>query len=88
MNITITLSEEEVKCLENDLLDIQKWVEDSLDNKIHNCRKRILQEWLPKLIQDPEVSSIPASESEILTQVMAHKNYKNRLQRDNEMKSV
>ena len=58
MNIksrTLTTTEEQV--LGNDLLDIQGWVDGAVDGKINNCKKRMLQEWQPKLLADPAAVS-------------------------------
>jgi len=87
MNITVSLTDEEVKCLENDLMDVQKWVEDLVKNKVESCKKRMVDEWVPKLLQDPEVTVISASESELVDQILAHKNYKKRSVREEELKA-
>jgi len=80
MNITLTLTEEEVKILENDLLDIEEWIENVLRNKISRCKQRLISEWFPKLIQDPKVENIMANENDLLTQIFSHQDYKNREQ--------
>lgn len=84
MNITVTLTEDEVKCLENDLLDIEEWVQNAVKEKVKNCKSRILEEWVPKLLQDPEVSTISGDENQLITQIITHKNYKNRALKEEE----
>jgi hypothetical protein len=79
---TLTATEEAV--LKNDLLDVQDWVDKAIDGKVNNCKKRMISEWLPKLYADDSVSSIPASEDEIVAMVVARDDYKDRTARDEE----
>ena len=79
-----TLSSTEEAVLKNDLLDVQDWVDGAIDGKVNNCKKRMLREWLPKLYDDDSVSSIPASEDEIVAMIIARDDYKDRAARDAE----
>jgi len=88
MQITINLTDDEVKYLENDLIDIQDWVSKAVVGKVSKCKGRMLAEWQPKLIADPEVESIPASESGFLATILAHKEYLNRVDREASAKQV
>jgi len=81
MDITISLTDNEVKCLENDLLDIQEWVEQAVRNKVESCKSRLVQEWVPKLMNDESVATIPANESELISAIMVREDYKTRVQR-------
>lgn len=80
MEITIDLTNDEAKILENDLLSIEEWVNALVKNKISRCKERLISEWIPKLIQDPEVSNIMGDENALLTQIFSHQDYKNREQ--------
>ena len=79
-----TLSSLEESALKNDLPDVQDWVNGAINGKINNCKKRMIREWLPKLYADDSVSSIPASEDEIVALIVARDDYKNRAARDAE----
>jgi len=79
-----TLSSTEELVLKNDLLDVQDWVDKAIDGKVSNCKKRMIKEWLPKLYADDSVSSIPATEDEIVALIVARDDYKNRAARDAE----
>ena len=79
-----TLSSTEEAVLKNDLLDVQDWVDKAVDGKVNNCKKRMLREWMPKLYADDSVSSIPASEDEIVAMIVARDDYKDRAARDAE----
>ena len=79
---TLTTLEESV--LKNDLLDVQDWVDKAIDGKVNNCKKRMIAEWLPKLYADDSVSSIPATEDEIVALIVARSDYKDRVARESE----
>jgi len=82
MQITVNLTDDEVKYLENDLLDIETWVTDAVKGKISKCKGRMLAEWQPKLLADPDIEYIPATESGLLATIVAHKGYKSRQARE------
>ena len=77
-----TLSTTEESVLRNDLLDIQAWVDSAINGKINNCKKRMIAAWLPKLYADPAVTSIPASEDEVVAMIVARSDYKQRTVED------
>ena len=77
---TLTATEELV--LLNDLMDIQTWATDAINNKILNCKKRLLKDWQPRLLADPDVESIPANEDDLIALIVARDDYKNRAERD------
>ena len=79
-----TLSSTEESVLKNDLLDVQDWVDGAINGKVSNCKKRMIREWMPKLYADDSVSSIPASEDEIVAMIVARDDYKDRAARDAE----
>ncbi len=82
MDITVTISDIDVTVLENDLLSINDWVQASVVGKISNCKKRMINEWRPKLFADPAVESIPANDNDFITLVVARDDYKNRAKRE------
>jgi len=77
---TLTLAEETV--LLNDLLDIQVWVDNAIDGKVNNCKKRMIRDWQPKLTVDPDVESIPADDDKLIALIVARDDYKTRVERD------
>jgi len=80
-----TLSSTEEAVIKYQLLvDIDSWVTSAVAGKVNNCKKRMLQEWLPKLYADDSVDSIPASEDEIVAMIIARDDYKDRAARDAE----
>jgi len=81
MDINVTISDTDVKALQNGVVDIDKWIQSAVVGKISNCKKRMIAEWQPKLFADPEVDSIPADEIAFINMVVARDDYKNLLQK-------
>ena len=86
MMITVNISDIEKACLENDLLDINDWVQKAVKGKINNCKKRFMREWQPKIMADPSIKTMPAEEQLFINMVLARPDYKNRITREIENK--
>ena len=84
ITIQISIGELDEKVLKHELLDIQKWVQDAIDGKINNIKKRLLKEAQEKLFADPKIDSIPASEEGLLSLYFSQQDYKNREQKESE----
>ena len=57
-----------------------KWVEEALEGKINQAYKTMKSEWVPKLMDDVNVSAISASKEDFVSQVVNHSTYKTRYQ--------
>lgn len=68
--------------VDNDILDKPVWLKGSWVGKVNECKKRFMREWLPKLLKDPNIASLPGNEEEIVALVKARPDYENRIQRD------
>ena len=79
---TVTISAEDEIALNNDLLDIDTWIQQAVIGKTANCRKRIIAEWQPILFNDPAVTAIPATQDEFIAAVVARSDYKSAAQRN------
>lgn len=84
MRITVDIPDADALALKNDLVDIDDWVQKAVRGKVANCRSRMVTEWLPRLMADPEVLSIPAQENEMLALIVARPDYLDRVERDAE----
>lgn len=82
---TIDINDTDMIALNNDLLDVNDWIQGAVDGKINSCRKRMIAEWQPILFNDPDVTSIPATQDEFIAVVVAREDYKNRAERDAEI---
>jgi len=84
LNVSYTISNTDEKILLNNILDIQEWVDGAIDGKINNCWKRFEQEWTPKLMNDPNIESIPANKDLYVEMITSRSDYKDRSQRPEE----
>ncbi len=83
MEIKITVSDTDVKILNNDISDIQEWVQNALNGKVDNCWSRMRENWVVQLMNDPEFTDpIPSNKEEFVNLVLSRPNYLNRAQRE------
>ena len=80
MEIKIKISKEDEKCLLNDLLDINEWVQAAVKGKINNCKSRLLDKYRSPLLNK--------TDSELIKEITSMKGYKNRKQRDAEQEHL
>ena len=78
----LELTDDEVKILENDLLDIHAWIAGAIAGKLNNCKKRAAIAYREKL-QVEGAEMVPANDDVAVAQMFARPDYKNRTQRDN-----
>ena len=57
-----------------------KWVEEALEGKINQAYKTMKSEWVPKLMDDVNISAISASKEDFVSQVVNHSTYQTRYQ--------
>ena len=87
---TITLTDEEQTILSDSLYNdisnnegIDDWIEKAIEGKVHNCWKRMQNEWTQKLMNDDSFTDpIPSNRTDFINLVTARSDYKNRKQRD------
>lgn len=83
VTVTITIDDTDEKVLLNDILNIQDWVNAAVDGKIHNCWKRMQQNWTANLMNDDSFTdSIPSNKADFVTLVTARDDYQTRAERD------
>ncbi len=80
MQIIINITDEDESILSNDLLSIQDWVQQAVNGKINNCKKRMIRGWEQKLKERYE--TLPTSDSDLITKIRAEPDYKDRATRD------
>ena len=79
---TVTITDADETALNNDLLDIDTWIQGAVTGKINNCKKRMVNQWQPILFADESVESMPATADGIIALVVARDDYKTRAERD------
>ena len=81
---TVTITDADETALNNDLLDIDTWIQGAATGKINNCKKRMINEWRPIIFADDSVATIPANDDDFIALVVARDDYKTRAERDAE----
>lgn len=76
------ITQTDLKCLKNDLLDPEDWFVKALTGKINRCKKRMILEWIPKL--RAKGLSIPSTDEELVNLILAQDDYKNRGEKEPE----
>ena len=83
LTLKIEVDDTQQSILNNDLLDINEWVQGAMTGKINNCWKRMQQEWTTKLMNDSSfIDPIPSNQADFVKLVLARSDYKNRKARD------
>jgi len=87
LTITVEVDDTQQSILNNDLLDINQWVQDAMTGKINNAWKRMQREWTDKLMNDSSFTDpIPSNQADFVKIVLARSDYKNRKARDDASK--
>ena len=87
LTLTIEVDDTQQAILNNDLLDINQWVQDAMTGKINNCWKRMQQEWTTKLMNDDSFTDpIPSNQADFVKLILSRSDYKNRKARDDASK--
>jgi hypothetical protein len=77
--VTTTISETDQKILNNDLLDIDAWVQNALVGKINNCWNRMKESWTNRLMDDESFTDpIPSNKEDFVTLILSRPDYTNR----------
>jgi len=84
MDIKITLSDLEYQILSHDLIDPNEWIDLAVSQKIAKCKKRLLREATDVLINDENVTSLPATADEIIQMYLDREDYQNRAERESQ----
>lgn len=80
----IIITDTDLLVLQHDLLDPEDWVLKAVIGKVAACKKRLLRQWVPKLIEDPAVTQMPGEEAALIAMIVARPDYRNRVRREAE----
>ena len=83
LTITVTIDDIDQKCMKNDQLDLDDWVQKAVTGKKSNCWKRFQREWTTKLMDDETFTDpIPSNKTAFVNLVTARDDYKDRTARE------
>lgn len=80
--ITLNIPDEEIKIVENDVLDAEQWIKDAWKGKVNKCKDRLIRSEIDTSIGKGE--AIPAGDTAIIDKAFKRPEYKNRKERDAE----
>lgn len=76
------LSDDEMKILENDLLDVKDWIDKAIEGKINNCKKRIEKD----IVQKGKIQELVKLDHDLVKAFLKQPDYKCRKDREAEVK--
>jgi hypothetical protein len=78
----IDISDADIKVLQNDILNIEDWINGAIAGKIASCKTRMIETWTPKLLGDPGVNTLPGNEAALINVITQHPDYLSRSDRE------
>ncbi len=78
--ITLNIPDDEIKIVENDVLDAENWLTTAWKMKVAGCRQRMIKQEIDQSIKNQE--PIPAGEDAILEKALKRPGYESRKQRE------
>ena len=67
LTLIIEVDDTQQAMLNNDLVDINEWVQSAMTGKINNCWKRMQREWTDKLMNDSSFTDpIPSNQADFV----------------------
>jgi len=81
-DITINVPDEDIRIMENDVVDAEEWILTMIANKIVNCRERLIKKEVELSLSNQE--QIPDNPESIVQKHLSRPDYKNRSERDEE----
>ena len=74
--VTITLTDTQQDILENDLVNIDTWIQGMIDGKENKCWLRMQEEWTNKLINDDSFTDpIPSNKVDFIALITSRSDY-------------
>lgn len=67
-NHTITVTDDEKKALEWDMISIQEWIDNAIHNKARRCIDAIVNIEIKRIQEDPLITTMPTNRMEIFRQ--------------------
>jgi len=74
----IDLDDEDWNCVHAYVRNMNDWVIGALLGKIHQGKQTMIKTWYPKLLADPDVTTMPATEEGLINMIVAREDYKAR----------
>lgn len=66
MEIKITLTDYQVRCLSYEIADIEEYLQNWINFRVENAALKLVEAETQRLLNDPSVSTMPASKEELV----------------------
>jgi len=76
----VEITDKEQQILENDLLDVNLWIQLAVKGKVSNCKKRTAKAEI-ELLRKENAASMPVTDDALVAQHFSRAGYKNRVAR-------
>lgn len=81
----VPLNDLQEKVMLDSFVDAQaaeQWIIDALRNKGDNRASKLIEQWVPILLEDSSVTELPGNRAGLLNLIFNHPDYKSRAERD------
>lgn len=80
--MTVEITDLQYLCVADYVVNVEAWIQAAIDGKVNKCSKRIRIAETQRLLDDPAVTVIPPTETELLQAYFNDPGYMNRVERD------
>lgn len=84
----IEITDLQLQAMADILVNPQQWIEDAVNSKVERCVERVVAKEQQRLLEDPDVLTIPATIDGILESHFSQPDYKTRAERDAEEEAL
>jgi hypothetical protein len=78
--ITLEIPDQDIKIVENDVIDAEQWIREAWAGKLNKCKERLLNQEIKRSVDVGE--SLPAGDTAIIQKAFNRTDYESRKARD------
>ena len=78
--VTLNIPDDEIKIVENDVIDAEQWIIDAWRGKVDHCKGRLIQSEIERSIKQKE--ALPAGDDAIIKKAFDRPDYESRKKRE------
>jgi len=82
MQLIITVDDFDLECMRYLISDPNQWIVGAIAGKVEAAKSRLKSKYVPILLADPAITSMPSTENGVLQKILNYEGYKNRSERD------
>ena len=78
MQIKIKLTDNEYKAIADHVISVEDWIQTAAKEKAYKCTERIVAKETHRLLNDPKINTMPATQDTLLDSYFNQSDYKTR----------